>query len=295
MKPRLLLYLLRSMRPHQWVKNVFVLAPLVFALRAMDMADGVRALLAMLWFCLGSATIYLINDIVDREADAQHPEKRLRPIAAGQLPVRLAAIAASITGVLAVGGAAWMNLLTGGIMVAFLAANLLYSFGAKRVAGLDVLFISLSFLLRVTGGAKAIEVPISLWILLCTLGLSAYLGLGKRVHELNVMKQDAAAVRKALAGYNPVVTRWAFLATGALSVALYAAYTLSSHAEHSFGTSNLVFTVPLVALGLGRFAQISIRTSTHKSPTEALVTDPVILVSVFGWAAACLYIVYGGR
>lgn len=283
------------MRPHQWVKNVFVLAPLVFALRAMDVADGVKALFAMMWFCLGSATIYLINDIVDREADAQHPEKRNRPIAAGKLPLSVAALAACGTGAVAVGGAAWMNLTTGGIMVCFLAANLAYSFGAKRVAGLDVLFISISFLLRVTGGATAIQVPISAWILLCTFGLSAYLGLGKRVHELNVMKVDASAVRRALAGYHPVVTRWAFLVSGTLSVALYAAYTLSSHAEHSFGTTNLVATVPLVALGLGRFAQLAIRTTTHKSPTEALVTDPIILASVLGWAGACLFVVYGGR
>ncbi len=160
---------------------------------------------------------------------------------------------------------------------------------------MDVLFISLSFLLRVTAGATAISVPISAWILLCTLGLSAYLGLGKRVHELAVMKDDARVVRKALAGYNPLITRWVFLAVGILSVGVYAAYTLSSHAEHSFGTTGLVWTVPMVALGLGRFAWLSIRTNTHKSPTEALVTDPVILASVFAWALACLYIVYGGR
>jgi decaprenyl-phosphate phosphoribosyltransferase len=283
---------LQGMRPRQWAKNVFVFAPLLFALRLTDGHSVLGSLVAVALFCLASGAVYLVNDIVDREADRAHPEKRHRPIASGRLAVPLAGGAAVVAVVFAVGLAAAWQVYLAAVIAAFFLLNLAYSFWLKRIPIVDVLVISAGFILRVVGGALAIEVPISLWILVCTFLLSLYLGLGKRLHELIGLGESNRTTRAALRGYRIRPTRLLFRTVGLLAVVAFACYTLSPRAAENFGTIGLIFTVPFVVLGLWRFALLAEAGHRSSSPTEALLSDPPVLVSALLWGVSATAIIY---
>jgi 4-hydroxybenzoate polyprenyltransferase len=187
-----------------------------------------------------------------------------------------------------------MNWRTGLVLAAFLVLNSIYSLWAKNIAMIDVLFISGSFVLRVMGGATAISVPISIWILSCTFALACYLGLGKRVHELRTIGADASTVRKALGGYQLGPAQVGLVVAGLASTLLYGAYSLSAHAVENLHTSSLIWTVPFAALGLARFGWITMRSRSDRSPTETLVTDPLVLLSVAAWSILSVGVVYWG-
>ncbi|MBM4356153.1 MAG: decaprenyl-phosphate phosphoribosyltransferase, partial [Deltaproteobacteria bacterium] len=274
MRRNRVLLVLEGMRPKQWAKNVFVLAPLLFALRAGDAASALRAGVAFVLFCVASGVVYLLNDVADREADAHHPRKRLRPVASGSLPVRVAVCSAAGLGLLSLVAGVLMADEFGLTLSGYLALNLFYSFRGKQVPIADVLCISLGFVLRVVGGAVAIPVPISFWILLCTFLLSLYLGLGKRLHEVLLMGEDASRTRSVLRLYGLGPTRRAFQLTGIASGVAFLAYTLSERAFVNFGTRALVFTVPLVLAGLARFHFLAHDTGRKSSPTDSLLSDP---------------------
>jgi 4-hydroxybenzoate polyprenyltransferase len=190
--------ILKSARPHQWVKNIFVAAPLVFARRIDDVTALVHTSVAVAGFCLISSSVYLLNDLVDVEKDRAHPLKRLRPIASGALSVRSAKIAALV---LAVGGLLLtlsLGVLPAAIAAAYMVQNLAYSFRLKHVPFVDVASIAAGFLLRVLAGAAAIPVEPSIWLLTCTLLLASFLGFGKRTHELRTSGSRGGDQRKVL-------------------------------------------------------------------------------------------------
>lgn len=283
---------LKSMRPRQWTKNVFVLAPLLFAGQLSNPASVAGAGVAFILFCLVAGPVYLLNDVVDRHADANHPVKRLRPVASGSLAPSTALLAAASIAGLAILSALCWNLPVAAVLAAFLGNNLLYSLKGKQIPVLDVLMISVGFILRVVGGALAISVPVSGWILLCTLLLSLYLGLGKRIHEIAVLGRDLARTRPVLQRYDPKSTYVVFLGVGLAAATAFGAYTLSERAVTNFGTRNLVFTVPLVLVGIIRFARLARDASRKRPPTESILTDPVVLAAALGWAAAAVAIIY---
>jgi len=287
-----LLLLLLSMRPRQWAKNVFVLAPLLFALRLDRPGDVLRALAAVLLFCLVAGPVYVLNDIVDRQADAHHPEKRHRPIASGALSPSFAGFLAGTLAASSLCLAAAWNLSLAGILALYLASNLVYSFFGKRVPVLDVLMIAFGFILRVVGGAFSIQVPVSAWILSCTFLLAVYLGLGKRLHEMAVVGDGNGRTRLVLSRYNARLTRILFALSGVASLAAFTLYTLSERAQLNFGTRSLVFTAPFVAVGLARFALLARDSKRNSSPTESLLTDPIVLVTALTWAASAVGIIY---
>lgn len=283
--------ILLTMRPWQWVKNVFVLAPLVFARKATDIDSVTTALLAGLLFCLISGTVYLLNDVLDREQDAQHPEKCNRPIASGALPARTALIAAFAILSTASGFALLWRPAFGVVLLVYLLLNVAYSLWLKRIPVLDVMLIALGFLLRVVGGALAISVVISNWILACAFLLASYLGLGKRVHEARVLSAASSRTRSVLKYYRHRFVYFVFGLVGVASWGGYLAYSMSSHVEMSFKT-NLLWTTPFAALGLFRFAQLAYSKSVHKSPTDALVSDPVVLGTILVWAVVTFLLLY---
>ena len=280
--------IIKSVRPHQWVKNVFVAAPLVFARRIEDLEADLRAGAAVAIFCLLSSAVYLLNDLVDVEKDRAHPVKRRRPLAAGELsPDAARAFAA----VLAIGslGAAWMlGQGFAAIAATYLVLNVSYSLALKRVAFIDVACISLGFLLRVLGGAMAIQVPPSRWLLACTLLLSALLGFGKRSHELRVGGEDSSKHREVLGRYDPGVLRVLLVLLGIATTATYLAYTRSAHAGEVFGTGRLVLTVPLVAFGIVRFISIVGRQGQSESPTDSMLRDVPFVVNLVLYAIAAV-------
>ena len=288
----MLLPLVKAARPHQWVKNLFVAAPLVFARRMYEPESLVRTLVAFACFCLLSSAVYLLNDVVDVEKDRAHPVKRFRPVASGAISVLAARIAAGTAalGSLAVG--LFLDPAFAAVGASYLLLNVAYSFALKRVAFVDVGCIALGFLLRVLGGAFAIPVPPSGWLLICTVLLAALLGFGKRAHELRVAGERGGVQRDVLEAYHPRVLKALLYLLAGLTVLTYAAYTQSPHALEFFGTRSLILTLPFVAYGIYRFLRITALQGDAESPTDAMLRDRTFLLNLFLYGIAIVLIIY---
>jgi decaprenyl-phosphate phosphoribosyltransferase len=286
--------LVRTMRPRQWVKNSFVIAPLVFSRHLTEPAFAGRAALAALAFCALSAAVYAFNDVHDAEADRRHPTKRLRPVAAGLLSETGALVWAAVLAACALAGSAALSLPLAGFAALYLLQNLVYSLGLKRIAFVDVGLIATGFLLRVLAGAAAIDVFASHWLLLCTALLASYLGLGKRGHELVWARRtdSASATRAALAGYRLEVVRVAMIGLAVVTCAAFVAYTLNSHTIEFFGTADLVWVSPFVVIGLARFLVLALWRESEASPTDAMLSDPWFLLDLAAATATTLYVIY---
>jgi decaprenyl-phosphate phosphoribosyltransferase len=287
--------LLKTLRPHQWVKNLFVAAALVFSRHLTDVEYVVRTGIAVLTFCLLSGAVYAFNDVRDVEGDRAHPTKRHRPIASGALPERTALVSAAVLAVLALAAAFALSWKTGLFAALYLAQNVAYSLKLKQIAFVDVAVIAAGFLLRVLAGAAAIAVPPSGWLLLCTALLATFLGLGKRAHELAWAERAGSTVetRAALAGYNIPVVRTTMMILGICTTAAYIAYTVDPHTVTFFGTENLPYSSPFVFLGIMRFLSLALWYPKDESPTEAMLRDPWFLLNLAAAAATVLYIIYG--
>jgi 4-hydroxybenzoate polyprenyltransferase len=286
--------LVRTMRPHQWVKNVFVGAPLVFARHLNDGAYVARAGIAFAAFCALSGAVYTFNDVRDVEADRAHPTKCKRPIAAGKLSERTALIAAGTLAAVALAVCAALSPLLALIAAGYAAQNVAYSVRLKHVAFVDVGLIASGFLLRVLGGAVAIDVPASGWLLACTALLATLLGLGKRAHELAWVERSGGdtATRAALAGYRLPVLRVAMLVIAVITLGAYVAYTLDAHTRAAFGSDRLVLSAPFVAFAIVRFFMLALWRPTDDSPTEAMFKDPWFLLTLVCATATILYVIY---
>jgi 4-hydroxybenzoate polyprenyltransferase len=285
--------LLRSLRPAQWAKNFFVLAPLVFGGLLLDETAVLRALLALAAFCAASSSIYLVNDIRDREEDRQHPLKRLRPLAAGTLgvPVALAATAVLVGAALAI--AAYLGPGFALILGTYLVLNVLYTFWFKHMVILDVMTIGLSFVLRVEAGAKATDVQVSRWLFLCTIFLALFLAFSKRRHEITLLAGAASGQRRVLDHYSPAFLDQMINVVTASSVLAYALYAVAPETVAKYHTENLVYTIPLVLYGIFRYLYLMYQRPGERNPTEAILRDPPFLINILLWGLAVVWIVYG--
>jgi decaprenyl-phosphate phosphoribosyltransferase len=286
--------ILLTLRPRQWVKNSFVLAPLVFAKQLFEVPALLAALAATLAFCALSGAVYAFNDVRDAELDRRHPLKRHRPVAAGQLGERAALATAGILAAVSLGACAYLARELALVAALYLAVNLAYSLFLKRVAFLDVLLIASGFLLRVVGGAFAIGVVVSPWLLACTALLASLLGFGKRAHELAQTRAvgDEATTRVALAGYREPVLRWILVVLATITAVCYGFYTVDARTVEFFGTSQLIWTTPFCVAGIYRFLQLAAWRPRLESPTEAILRDPLFLMNLAAWGAAVLAIIY---
>lgn len=284
--------ILKSLRPHQWVKNVFVLAPWVFSGQMLDVPTAWRALTAAALFCAVSGAVYLVNDAADVEQDRLHPVKRHRPIAAGIVPAPLAKRLAWGLGLVALGAAAFVSPWLTAVLVTYLLVNLAYSSRLKHVAWVDVGVIATGFLLRVLAGGVATGVHISVWLLACTFLLALYLGLGKRRHELLAAGDGARAQRGVLASYRVEHTTGAMLGTALATAAAYTAYATSPHAAELFGLSRGWWTVPMIVVGLTRFFTLSSMSEDPSSPTDRMIRDPLFLFNIAAWGLLVLVLLY---
>jgi 4-hydroxybenzoate polyprenyltransferase len=286
------LNLLVSLRPDQWTKNLLVFAALLFGLRLTDPVSVLRACAAFVIFCALSGSVYLANDIVDRESDRRHPAKARRPIASGALPVRTAVTAAAL---LAAGGLAaafalgWKLGVTG---AAYLALQALYTGPLKHAVILDVLVLSSGFVLRAVAGAVAIDVEISHWLLLCTLLLALFMALAKRRNELVILADGASHHRPILQEYSAHLLDQMIAVVTASTLIAYAFYTISPETQAKFGTSWLGLTIPFPLYGIFRYLYLMHRREGGGSPAEMLITDRPLLVCVALWAAAVALIIY---
>lgn len=275
------------------MKNLFVLAPLVFAHRLEDPETLGRASLAFLIFCAASSAVYLVNDLRDREQDRLHPVKALRPIASGALSPGVATIAAALLGAGALAGALALGPPFGLALAAYLALNLLYSVALKHIVILDVMSIAAGFVLRVLGGAAAIGVAVSSWLVLCGTFLALFLAFSKRRHELMLLSEAAAAQRKVLADYSPVFLDQMINVVTASTVVSYALYTVAPETSARLGTRHLIWTLPLVLFGIFRFLYLLHQRPGARNPTETILSDPPFLVNMALWGATVLLLIYG--
>ena len=287
--------LLKTLRPHQWVKNVFVAAPLVFAQKLTDAAFLWREAVAVVAFCLLSGAVYCFNDVRDVESDRAHPTKRRRPIAAGQVSERTALVAAFVLAAVSLGTCVAIRWQLAAFAAIYFAQNIAYSVKLKQIAFLDVGLIASGFLLRVLAGAAAIDVPASGWLMLCTALVALFVGLGKRAHELSWADRAGTAhtTRAALLGYRIPVVRVAMLVLALATLGSYLAYTVDPHTVELFHTTRLAYSVPFVALGILRFLFLALWYPKDDPPTEAMLKDPWFLLDLAGATAVVLYIIYG--
>lgn len=283
---------LRALRPHQWVKNAFVFAALIFSRNLTEPAIALRSLLAFAAFCLVASCIYLVNDIADYERDRLHPKKSKRPIAAGKVKRQTAGIMAAIIGPIGVALAFWLNAATGVTISVYAIMNLSYSFKLKHAVLLDVFTIALGFLLRVSVGAFAIEVGISPWLLICTFFIALFLAVCKRRHELISLGDEAASHRGILASYSVPFIDKMVSALAAMTVMSYALYTIDPRVIARLGTDGLVVTVPLVLFGIFRYLFLVHIEGKGGSPTEVVLTDRGVQAIVLLYGACIVSLIY---
>lgn len=281
--------LVRGMRPTQWVKNGVVLAPLVFGGKLLDPRAVADAVMAAFLFCLLSAGTYLINDVRDADADRRHPQKRMRPVAAGDLSPRWALVVGGSLIVGALAGSAMLGLSFLFVAITYAALMSAYNFGLKHLVVLDVFAIATGFVLRAIAGAFAVDVSISPWLLVCTMLLALLIGFGKRRHEL-VSLPEARLHRRNLATYTREMLDQA--------VAVTAAGTLLAYVAYSFETNNVIHdwrfmaTAPIVAYGVFRYLVVLYGLGEGGEPENLLVTDRGLLIAVVIWGALCMALLY---
>jgi len=277
--------LIKLMRPKQWVKNGFVFAPLIFAAEFLNVAAAGQALLAAALFCLASSAVYIVNDIHDIEGDRRHPKKsKTRPLAAGIVSVRAAVLLLAALYAALIGG--W--LLAPAVLpviAGYLALNLAYTYVLKHEPVVDIFTIAIGFVLRVYAGAMALALPVSSWMFITTLCLALYLAAVKRRQELS---QSGAEGRKVLEKYSvALVDRYAEMsATGAL--VFYSMFVMSAKPQ-------LVITVPLVLFGLFRYWYVVEELDGGESPTDALLADWQLLLTVLLWVGACAWALWPAK
>jgi len=285
------LNLLLALRPTQWTKNLVIFAALIFGERLFDARAVARASGTFVAFCALSGVIYLVNDIVDREQDRWHPIKRTRPIASGALTTRTALIAAVVIGSLALGWSFWISARLGTVAFSYVALLTMYSFFLKQVVILDVLTIAIGFALRAVAGGVAIAVPISEWLLVCTILLALFLGLSKRRHELLLLAEGATDYRPTLEDYSPYLLDQMIGIVTASTVMSYILYVTDARTTARFGTFWLGLTIPLPLYGIFRYLYL-VHRKGGGTPPDLLLTDRPLLACVAIWALAVVFIIY---
>jgi len=284
--------LIRSVRPRQWSKNLILFAGLIFSQSLLDARLAFTAVLGFLLFCLASGAIYLLNDVIDLEQDRRHPFKMHRAIASGQVGAGSAVGVAVAMGLAAIGLGLWLDRGFGCVLLGYIALMIFYSVWLKRVVILDVLTIAIGFVLRAVAGGVVIHVEISSWLLICTVLLALFLGLGKRRHELVLLENSAGDHRQILKEYSPYLLDQMIAVVTASMVVAYALYTMSAETAAKFGTKNLEFTIPFVLYGIFRYLYLIHQKKAGGSPERVLLSDRPLFLDILLWAAAVGIILY---
>jgi len=280
------------MRPKQWTKNLLLFAALLFAERLLDPSSVTAACLGFVAFCLASSSVYVVNDLVDAERDAQHPTKRDRPIASGRVSKPAAAGLAAALTVGALTLAFWINTPFGLITLVYTAFSHFYTFVGKNVVVLDVLLVAFGFVLRAVAGAFAIDVPFSDWFVLCTLFVALFIAVSKRRAELRALGPGSAS--------RPVLERYTEGALGAFTVTSMAAAVISYSLyvqdileERGGELRALIFTVPFVILAIFRYYLLVDADEAGEKPEETLISDRPLQVSILGFVVVAVVAFYG--
>jgi 4-hydroxybenzoate polyprenyltransferase len=281
-----------SLRPEQWTKNLVVFAGLLFGGRLTEPSAVLLALATFAIFCALSGAVYLFNDVADRDVDQQHPLKRMRPIASGQLSTRTALLVAGFLGAGALGAALLVSPTVGLAAGAYLLLLLLYSIALKNIVIVDALTIAGGFVLRAVAGALAVSVPIGQWLLVCTTLLALFLAFSKRRHELTMLGEAAIGHRRILEEYTPYLLDQMVAVVTASTLIAYTVYATSPETAQRLGTSRLGLTIPFVLYGIFRYLYLVHQKRGGGSPAVLLIADRPLLACVALWAMSVALILY---
>ncbi len=286
-----LLDLLRLMRPHQWVKNVFVFTGLLFGHVWHDPNLVMQVVMAFTAFCLVSSTVYVFNDLVDLDQDRLHPKKCLRPLAAGRVGKSASIMLAVLLGVLGFGLACAASSKVLFILLGYALMNLAYSLWLKHVVILDVFIIATGFMLRILAGTLGVGIPPSQWLLLCGLMVALFLGFSKRRAEIIALTEDKATHRKVLEHYSPVLLDKMIGITASGMIMSYSLYTMNADTIRIHGTANLTYTVPLVMYGVFRYIYLLHHQRWGGDPAHDLLRDPHLFIVAGVWLVATVLLI----
>ncbi len=285
-----------NLRPRQWTKNLLLFAGVIFAQELGNSACVGRAILGALVFCFCSGVIYVFNDIADRELDRKHPNKKNRPIASGRLPVDVAVkFGGGLLALCLVAAWGLGPMFLAGVCFFFLW-NYLYTKWLKQVPILDVSGIGMSFVIRATAGVLVLlpacpGVGISPWLLLCTFFLSLFLGFCKRRDEFLKVGPSKGKTRPVLLGYTEPMLNALIGISFALTSMMYALYTIWPETVAHFGSNNLIFTIPFVLAGMGRYLYLVYQEDMGGKPHEILLNDLLLQILVVGWIVAAIWVI----
>jgi 4-hydroxybenzoate polyprenyltransferase len=290
---------LSIMRPAHWSKNIFVFVGLIFGGRLLGPAKEVLLAVGSTMggfacFSLAASSIYILNDIIDREADSMHPEKRNRPIASGSITVYSAALLALICAIVAIAGSFRLAWEFGLIIMGYIALMILYTGLLKRVMIMDCVVLATGFCLRAIAGAVLVNVFISPWLIICTFALSLFLAFGKRRSEIAQLGVNSTAFRKTLGGYTPELLAHMLDVTSGLAIVCFLLYAMDDRTFHVFGTNNLVYTTPFVLYCVFRFSAL-IQKGQYLGPVELTLNDRPFQIGFLLWVVACVSIIYADR
>jgi 4-hydroxybenzoate polyprenyltransferase len=283
---------LRSLRPEQWTKNLFVFAGVLFGGHLLDLPAMARAVAAFGIFCALSGVVYIFNDLADRAADQRHPLKRLRPIASGRLSPATAMVAATALGLTALVAAVLLSPVFAGLAAIYVVLLVLYSIVLKHLVIIDALTIAAGFVLRAAAGAVAVFVPISHWLLVCTTLLALFLVLSKRRHELTLLAEGAMTHRPILEEYSPYLLDQMIAVVTASTLVAYSVYATSAETAERLNTTRLGLTIPFVLYGIFRYLYLVHQKRAGGSPADLLLTDRPLLACVGLWALSVALILY---
>lgn len=274
-------------RPKHWIKNIFVIAPLIFSFSFMDIDRVLFSLVAFFCFSLAASAVYTANDVFDRDRDKMHPEKKNRPIASGRVSVRLGISFSIILSLSSISIAYLISPMSALTTLFYLVINLFYSLYLKHVALLDVFTIATGFVLRVVMGAVSIQVDISTWILLVTVFLSLFLGFGKRYNEL--LLENSHDHREVLGSYSTNLLSLFMAMSAVLTIVIYTFYTIDPVVVGRFHTTRLMYTIPVVVFGIFRYMQLVIQEKTGGDVAEVVLADNFIKVAVLLYVLQVLW------
>jgi len=286
----MLINLLKTMRPKQWTKNVFVFTALVFAEKLFELQLLVRTVIAFVLFCLISSCVYLINDLADMEKDRRHPTKSKRPLPSGQLKPSVAIAAGVLIPLVAMPLSFLLDIGFGLVALAYLLTMIAYSFVLKNLVILDVLTVAAGFVLRAVAGAVVISVPISPWLYVCTTLVALFIGINRRRHEMILLAEKANQHRASLNEYSlPLLDQMTAVVTSATIIA-YSLYTFS--APNLPPNHAMMLTIPFVLYGLFRYLYLVHVEGKGGTPEEIFLSDLPLIIALGLWGLAVIAILY---
>ncbi|MHC4556413.1 MAG: decaprenyl-phosphate phosphoribosyltransferase [Planctomycetota bacterium] len=285
---------LQILRPLHWTKNMFVFAALIFG-QKLGVPSAISSVIAGFFcFSLAASAIYIFNDIIDRETDKLHPEKSLKPIAAGSVNIGSAVLVSILCAVAAVIGSFMLAHNFAIIIVTYIGMMILYSLFLKQMMILDCVVISIGFCLRAIAGAVIVEVEPSPWLIICTFALCLFLAFSKRRSEIARLREDSESFRKTLAGYTPELLAHMLNVTSGLAVVCFLLYAMDVRTVERFNTESLVYTTPLVLYCIFRFSAL-IQKAKFSSPMQLILIDLPFQIGFVLWGVSCIGIIYADK